>query len=300
MSETSFRGEVGKALEVLAEGLAPFVDRRMRSHLHGADWIPAAASRMGKSSEAAVSSSDPQFQLDVLQRYWGPAFSSVLDERFRAVVSDLRILRNQWAHFDEANPVDIEAARRTYDLVEDLLRGIGSDEADLVPALLTSLEVRAARQGTGTVEGTTEALAAELRELRMQRSRLEDELKRSDQQARVVGNQAKAVSRQLAELQTQYAAVSGLRQRYDDLRTALEDGQFGPVDTGEFQGDLVGAVQELARESERLRADLDATRKAMEDLDPIQTPAGRRLLYLLTSMIVVMLVSIVLIVTQLA
>ena len=40
---TSYRAQVGVAFEVLAEGLAPFVDRRMAAHIPDDEWILVAA-----------------------------------------------------------------------------------------------------------------------------------------------------------------------------------------------------------------------------------------------------------------
>ena len=62
----SYRAQVAVAFEVLAEGLAPFVDDRMSKAFPDEDWILMAASKLGKRRDVLVSLSDPHFQLEVL------------------------------------------------------------------------------------------------------------------------------------------------------------------------------------------------------------------------------------------
>lgn len=295
MADRSFRPEVGRVLEVLAEGLAPFVDQRMSAALDGSDWILTAAERMRKRADVVVAASDPQFQLDVLHRFWGQAFAEVLAERYRPVIDELRTARNHWAHFDDQHPIDLEYARRIHDLAEDLLRGVGAPEVDEVAELASDLELGAVR-GDAERDGATEQLLAELRALRASRSELEAQLEAARGQVAVVGRRSRAVARQLAELQTQYAAVSGLRKRYDELRDVLGERLRGGEDVADEVADVVTAVGSLQSDADRLHEELERTRAMMHDLDPAQTPAGRRLLYLVTSMIVILLVVIVILI----
>lgn len=295
MADRSFRPEVGRVLEVLAEGLAPFVDQRMSAALDGSDWILTAAERMRKRADVVVAASDPQFQLDVLHRFWGQAFAEVLAERYRPVIDELRTARNHWAHFDDQHPIDLEYARRIHDLAEDLLRGVGAPEIDEVAELASDLELGAVR-GDAERDGATEQLLAELRALRASRSELEAQLEAARGQVAVVGRRSRAVARQLAELQTQYAAVSGLRKRYDELRDVLGERLRGGEDVADEVADVVTAVGSLQSDADRLHEELERTRAMMHDLDPAQTPAGRRLLYLVTSMIVILLVVIVILI----
>ena len=102
---TSFRPQVAAAFEVLAEGLAPFVDARMSALDPDEDWILMAAAKLGKRRDVLVSLVDPHFQLEVINRWWGPAFSPVLAESMRPVVTDLRTARNHWAHPDDGPPL---------------------------------------------------------------------------------------------------------------------------------------------------------------------------------------------------
>src|SRR4051812_12315958 len=106
----SYRGQVATAFEVLAEGLATFVDEHMAKTFPEDDWILMAASKLGKRRDVLVSLSDPHFQLEVLNRWWGPAFSQSLAGDLRATITELRTARNHWAHPDEDHPFDIEYA----------------------------------------------------------------------------------------------------------------------------------------------------------------------------------------------
>ncbi len=79
---TSYRAQVAVAFEILAEGLAP-VRRRpddgdVPRRRTGSWWRPR---KLGKRRDVIVSLSDPHFQLEVLNRWWGPAFSPPLTER---------------------------------------------------------------------------------------------------------------------------------------------------------------------------------------------------------------------------
>ncbi len=105
----SYRAPVGDVLEVLAEGLAPYVDRRMSAHLRSdTDWILTAAGKLGKRPDVLVSVSDPQFQLEVISRFWGPVFAEDLDPAARGIVADLLEARNNWAHINDDQPIDIK------------------------------------------------------------------------------------------------------------------------------------------------------------------------------------------------
>lgn len=294
MAEKSFRGEVGEALEVLAEGLAPFVDQQMSRAMADEDWILIAAQRMGKPPEMVIAATDPQFQLDVLYRFWGPAFGGALAERYREVVAELREARNQWAHFDERFPVDLDSARRVHDLVEDLLAAAGAAQAAQIPAMLARLELSAVRATGAAAPGAAmEDILGELRSIRAERAQLEAQLDRAHGEVATVGNRARAVSRQLAELQTQYAAVSGLQRRYDQLHQALGERLRSGAPVQDEVADVVLAVEQLASESARLRKELSETRDLLSSQDVAQTPAGRRLLFLVTAMILVLLAVIV-------
>lgn len=289
-------------MELLATGLAPFVDQHMAGHLAGQkvgeDWIVTAASRMGKHEPALVSLTDPQFQLEVLTRWWGPVFSHHLRPSTRDVVAELRQARNDWAHITDGRPIDYQYALRVYDLVEELLREVGSEVAEEVALRAYEMRRRHA-QDVAEEEGvdTAEVYARELAELEKEREHLRQQLEQLRQQLiearRRVEHEAgktKAVARQLAALQNQYAAVAQLKAAYEQLQEDLvriRQIAGGDPDSLESETrDAQNALEELRNESIRLARELAEARRALED--PLRTPAGRRWVMLTAALVLVL------------
>lgn len=298
----SYRGHVATAFEVLAEGLAPFVDDRMSAAFPDEDWVPMAATKLGKRRDVLVSLSDPHFQLEVINRWWGPAFAAVLGESMRQTITDLRTARNHWAHPDEDHPFDLDYALRVHQWVEDLLRACDSPEADQVVALTEQLRwdgVRDQAREKGMSEA--DALMEQLTELQKAYDELNAQLAEARAIAQSATGRQRAVARQLAELQSQYAAVSGLRDEYLALRRQLEEERAKREavleDTTAVREQLArteAVLDGLQEESMSLRRQLSATRASLVHLDPAETEVGRRWILLITALIVVMGVLIVL------
>ena len=222
-----YRAQVGMAFEAIAEGLAPYVDRRMAAHLDGGDdWILVASTKLGKRPDIAVSLSDPQFQLEVITRFWGPVFAKDLAPELRGVVKELLLARNHWAHMSETQPMDLPFAERVHDLAHDLLEGVDSPLAAQVDDLLDRLRWEAI-QDVAEAENVDDntALLMRLGQLEGDRAELTRQLDSAREQAASQTGRTRAVARQLAELQTQYAAVAGLKDRYDRLRGAAGGGR---------------------------------------------------------------------------
>ena len=121
----SNRERVQTALEVLGEGLAPFVDEQMRQQApERADWVQAvAASTLGPGRK--VSLTDPQFQLKVLWDFWNPVFAKVLQRSDRNLVSILRDSRDRWAHNEAFNS---DETYRTLDAIQALLSAVSAEK----------------------------------------------------------------------------------------------------------------------------------------------------------------------------
>lgn len=299
---SSYRAQVGAALEALAEGLAPFVDRRMRGQFPDEDWIVMAATRLGKREPVLASPTDPQFQLEVMVRWWGPVFAPVLSKNTRDTVQELRRARNDWAHIDDTHPIDIDYARRIHSQVEDILQEIGSPLVDRMGQLAEALEREAARaeaEEQGVSE--TDVLVMRLTRLQAEREELGRQLGEARQAAQSAAGHQRAVARQLAELQAQYAAVSGLRERYRELQAALDEARQadtrGSEDVSSFKDQLSSTEQALAQlqeESAKLHHELTETRTQLERLDPVQTAIGRRWIMLVTALVMVLGVVILL------
>jgi hypothetical protein len=289
----SYRGQVATAFEVLAEGLAPFIDSRMSKTFPDDDWILMAASKLGKRRDVLVSLSDPHFQLEVLNRWWGPAFSPDLSDEQRNTITALRTARNHWAHPDEDHPFDFDYAVRVHHDVEELLRAINSPEADRIAELAEQLRWDSVRdQARAKGMSQSDALMEQVTAMQKQYDELQSQLEEARDVAQSATGRQRAVARQLAELQSQYAAVSGLRDEYLAVQRQLEDErahrEAGRDDTTTVKEQLSRAEQvllELHNESALLQQQLAETRQELQDVDPVETEAGRRWLWLVTALL---------------
>ncbi len=295
---TSYRAQVATAFEVLSEGLAPFVDTRMSAAYPDEDWVLMAATKLGKRPDVLVSLSDPHFQLEVMNRWWGPAFAQDLTTDVRQVITDLRTARNHWAHPDEDHPFDLEYAMRVHALAEELLRAAGSPLAERMLQLMDLLRwdgVRDQAEEQGLTEA--QALMQQMAQLELRYTELQERLEQEREVARSAAGRTRAVARQLAELQTQYAAVAGLRAEYENLRQKLGDDpaeagdQGGRDDTGQVQRRLLEAERSLdglRREATLLRDQLTQARRSIAEIDPMETDIGRRWIWLVTVLILLL------------
>ncbi|MEZ5098673.1 MAG: Swt1 family HEPN domain-containing protein [Thermoleophilia bacterium] len=109
---------VGSALGVLAQGLAPFIDRECSSAL-GLDW-PNAVQGVGQASRT-----DVQFLLKAMAALWREAFERTLGRMERNYVSELIDARNRWAHQEAFSSDD---TYRALDSAERLLQAVNAGE----------------------------------------------------------------------------------------------------------------------------------------------------------------------------
>jgi Swt1-like HEPN len=108
----SNRDRVGRGLELLARGLEPFVDQRMSAAVPaGADWVTVIAERdrQRHGTSRSSSKSDPQLLLRMLTEEWR-VFRNDLSRGQQAWASELREVRNSWAHGDGFNDQDTARA----------------------------------------------------------------------------------------------------------------------------------------------------------------------------------------------
>lgn len=105
------------------------------------------------------------------------------------------------------------------------------------------------------------------------------------------------MSRQLAELQSQYAAVAGLRDQYVELKRQMdEEGRAEDQPATELRDQLATAEMALVglqRESDLLRLQLSDARRSISRIDPVETEIGRRWIWLVTVLILVLGVLVV-------
>ena len=116
---------VGKAVLLLAEGLAPFVARECRAEF-GDDWTVAVQrrdTRGGGGRSRKVNPADVQFLLKVMWDEWRTIFGKKLSRSDRNYVSELQDVRNSWAHNDAFSTDD---ALRALDTAQRLLESVAA------------------------------------------------------------------------------------------------------------------------------------------------------------------------------
>jgi len=124
---------VGRALNLLRDGLYPFVEREMKD-IHGDQWlIPASASLpdhyVRNKNVQDVLKEDVSALLIVMWEQWNNVFKKPLGQSERTLVSELRNTRNDWAHKPNVLTDD---AYRALDSVTRLLTAVSAPEADQV------------------------------------------------------------------------------------------------------------------------------------------------------------------------
>ncbi len=122
------RERIGKGLDLLTSGLRPFVEREMKSQLSD-NWqngLPTAENRLGRPPSRPANLDDPHILLNVLWDQWNTVFRNVLGPAERSIVSELRTIRNQWAHHEQFSSND---AIRALDSIERLLNAVSAADA---------------------------------------------------------------------------------------------------------------------------------------------------------------------------
>lgn len=130
---------VGKALDLLKEGLRPFVERELKAHF-GADWGAEVKetlgdTRLGGGKGEALQ--DVAVQLVTMDRHWGAVFRNTLGKAERSLVNELLEVRHRWAH---QNLFSGDDADRALDSMARLLASVSAAEADEVGKM--KLELR--------------------------------------------------------------------------------------------------------------------------------------------------------------
>ncbi|URR36250.1 Swt1 family HEPN domain-containing protein [Thermosynechococcus sp. HN-54] len=120
---------VGRALNLLLEGLYLFVEREMKAS-YGDRWLQEVAQclpeyNQNKSSEEVLQR-DVSAVLIVIWEKWHDVFKKTLGRAERALVSELRETRNAWAH---TNTFSTDDAYRALDSITRLLSAISAPQA---------------------------------------------------------------------------------------------------------------------------------------------------------------------------
>jgi predicted AAA+ superfamily ATPase len=130
---TSNRDRVSKGFDLLSAGLLDFVDRQMSSSTEGLgnDWLDVISKRdaVKNGVKKNYEKEDPAVQLKVITEDWR-IFVKVLSRAQQSLASELRDVRNSWAHNKK---FDNDDTYRILDTMERLLIAAGAPtEAEAV------------------------------------------------------------------------------------------------------------------------------------------------------------------------
>ena len=130
---------VGKAMDLLREGLAPFVVREFKN-LHQAQAADAALHYLDDDRTVAMkplADWDVAALLKLIWEAWNDVFGRTLGRAERSLVQELRDFRNKWAHQE---PFSSDDADRALDSMARLLTAVSAPQADEVAKM--KLELR--------------------------------------------------------------------------------------------------------------------------------------------------------------
>jgi predicted AAA+ superfamily ATPase len=121
---------IGKALDLLKEGLQPFVERELKAQ-YQQGWFeelkqalpPQQLSFFPDEAEARW---DIAAVLAAMWGRWNEVFRNTLGQAERTLVSELREVRNRWAH---QNPFSTDDAYRALDSASRLLTAVSAPQA---------------------------------------------------------------------------------------------------------------------------------------------------------------------------
>src|SRR5438093_13522644 len=131
---------VGKAMEYLKQGLQPFVEREMKAQ-HAQRWFEEARDSVSDSQANLFGTErEPRWDvasiLSVMWNQWNLVFKKTLGQAERTLVSELRDVRNRWAH---QNPFSTDDTYRALDSAERLLTAVSASQADEIKKNQTEL-----------------------------------------------------------------------------------------------------------------------------------------------------------------
>jgi predicted AAA+ superfamily ATPase len=124
---------IGKALDLLKDGLQPFVERELKEQ-DAQGWLDIARRSVSDPqtkmfADGAAPRWDTAALLAVLWNEWNSIFRKTLGSSERTLVSELRDVRNRWAHQQQFSSDDTD---RALDSAARLLMAVSAPQADEV------------------------------------------------------------------------------------------------------------------------------------------------------------------------
>src|SRR5579864_5616947 len=131
---------VGKALDLLKDGLQSFVEREMKAQ-HAQMWLDQARMSVAETQNHLFSGKgnplwDSASLLAVMWNQWNVVFRKTLGQAERTLVSELRDVRNRWAH---QKPFSSDDAYRALDSAGRLLTAVSAPQAEEVEKIKMEL-----------------------------------------------------------------------------------------------------------------------------------------------------------------
>ena len=126
----SNRERIGKALDILRDGLLPYVESQLNEH-QGFDW---------KSELPPYSNNlqDVNVLLNLFITHWANVFKRLLSQSDRAYISELKEARNKWAHSESMSSDDVD---RYLDTAVRLCKDINAiEQADAIRKIREELQ----------------------------------------------------------------------------------------------------------------------------------------------------------------
>ena len=123
---------VGKAMELLRIGLAPFVEREIQASIAAGTVRMDTVRRFAEDPKLAdrpIAQWDASALLRLMSETWNDVFKRTLGHAERSLVSELREWRNKWAHQE---PFTSDDADRALDSAARLLAAVSAPQADEV------------------------------------------------------------------------------------------------------------------------------------------------------------------------
>ncbi len=132
---------VGKAMDLLKHGLTPFVERELKAQ-DAQGWLLIVRQSVAETQtrlfkDDAEPKWDAASLLAVLWNQWNTIFRKTLGQSERTLVSELRDVRNKWAHQE---PFSSDDTDRALDSMARLLSAVSAAQADDVNSM--KLELR--------------------------------------------------------------------------------------------------------------------------------------------------------------
>ena len=136
MAMTNYE-RVGKGMELLKKGLAPFVEREIRS-AWPKDFLIRAQGYFpdDRPAQKPVTEWDALILLKLMRSAWNDVFRNILGKSERTLVNELIDWRNAWAHQESFSGDDTD---RALDSMARLLTAVSAREADEVAKMKMEL-----------------------------------------------------------------------------------------------------------------------------------------------------------------